>query len=444
MKYAIIGASAAGAQAAEELRKLDKESKITVISQEKYLPYSRCLLSRFVDGRLTENGLYFKTQHFFKDYDIEGVLGARVIAIDKTAKKIIAQDKREFAYDKLLLATGSSPRLPKIEGLGLNGVYSFHSLGDAYKVNEKIKDSKTAVVVGAGFVGLEAAYALVKRGLKVTVIEKCSQALPNQMDITASRIIQKDLEELGVEIILDESLISIEGNQEVDNVITADKSRIQCDLVIIATGMTPNKELADQIQIDRGRGILVDEFLTTSEKDIYAAGDVIEIQDISTGKRAVSATWLNAVLQGKFAAYNMAGLRKRFTQAVGIQNAVQFHQIPAISFGKTLIESEEDQQEYEVISIHNDKAYKKLVLKSDKICGMIFVGDIAKSGFYTALIRHEIDVSKYKDKLLDSDFNCAYFKEENFGQQSPYAEIAGCWDSPDWWAHRAMCIGIKS
>lgn len=444
MKYVIIGASAAGAQAAEELRKLDKESKITIISQEKYLPYSRCLLSRFVDGRLTENNLYFKTQAFFKDYDIEGVLGARVIAIDKTAKKIIAQDKREFAYDKLLLATGSSPRLPKIEGLGLNGVYSFYSLGDAYKVNEKIKDSKTAVVVGAGFVGLEAAYALAKRGLKVTVIEKCSQILPNQMDITASRIIQKDLEELGVEIILDESLILIEGNHKVNSVITADKSHIQCDLVIIATGMTPNKELADQIQIDRGRGILVDDFLVTSEKDIYAAGDVIEIQDISTGKRVVSATWLNAVLQGKFAAYNMTGLRKRYTQAVGIQNAVQFHQIPAISFGKTIIESEEDQQEYEVISMHNDKVYKKLIFKSDKICGMIFVGDIAKSGFYAALIRHEIDVSKYKDKLLDSDFNYAYLKEENFGQQSPYGEIVGCWDSSDWWAHRAMCMGIKS
>ena len=444
MKYVIIGASAAGAQAAEELRKLDKESKITIISQEKYLPYSRCLLSRFVDGRLTENNLYFKTQHFFKDYDIEGVLGARVIAIDKTAKKIIAQDKREFAYDKLLLATGSSPRLPKIEGLGLNGVYSFHSLGDAYKVNEKIKDSKTAVIVGAGFVGLEAAYALVKRGLRVTVIEKCSQILPNQMDITASRIIQKDLEELGVEIILDESLILIEGNDEVNNVITADKSHIQCDLVIIATGMKPNKELADQINIDTDKGILTDDFLTASEEDIYAAGDVIEIQDISTGKRVVSATWLNAVLQGKFAAYNMAGLRKRYTQAVGIQNAVQFHQIPAISFGKTLIESEEDQQEYEVISMHNDKVYKKLVLKGDKIYGMIFVGDIAKSGFYAALIRHEINVSKYKDKLLDSDFSYAYLKEENFGQYSPYGEIAGCWDSSDWWAHRAMCMGIKS
>lgn len=444
MKYVIIGASAAGVQAAEELRKLDKETKITVISQEKYPPYSRCLLSRFVDGRLPQDRLYFKTQRFFKDYNIEGILDTMIVAIDKTAKKIIAQDKQEFAYDKLLLATGSSPWLPKIEGLNLNDVYSFHSLGDAYKVIEKINHSKQAVVIGAGFVGLEAAYALVKRGLKVTVIEKCSQVLPNQMDITASHIIQEDLEELGVEIILDESVISIEGDAEVDSVITADKSRIQCDLVIIATGVKPNKELAEQIHIDTNKGILVDEFLTTSDSDIYAAGDAIEIQDISTGKRVVSATWFNAVLQGKFAAYNMAGLRKRYVQAVGIQNAVQFHQIPAISFGKTLIENEEDQREHEVISTHKDKIYKKLALKGDKICGMIFVGDIAKSGFYAALIRHEINVSKYKDKLLDSDFSSAYFKEENFGQYSPYGKIVNCWDSPDWWAHRAICMGIKS
>jgi len=432
MRYVIIGASAAGAQAAEELRRLDREAKITVITAEKYFPYSRCLISRFVDGRLGEDNLYFKTKHFFKDYRVEGVLNARVTGIDKGAKKVVCEDKKEFPYDRLLVATGSSPWLPKVDGVGLEGVFSFHSLDDAHSVLDRMKQTDRAVVLGAGFVGLEAAYALSKRGLKVTVVEKASQILPNQLDVTGSQIIQRDLEELGVEIILDESLVSINGgkgggkgeNNEVRSVTLADKSQIPCGVVIIATGMRPNKEVAAESGVGTGRGILVDEFLRTSEPDIYAAGDVIEVDDVATGKRITSATWFNAVLQGKFAAYNMAGLRKIYYQAVGIQNAVQFHQVPAISFGKTQVDAE-DEQDYDVISIHKGKVYKKLVLKKDRICGMIFVGDIARSGFYAALIRSRVDVSGYEDKLLDSDFSYAYFKDLNFDQYRPYIGQGG-------------------
>lgn len=441
MKYVIIGCSAAGAQATEDLRILDKDSEIVVVSQEGYPPYSRCLISRYADGRLSEGNLYFKTKDFFKKYGVEKNLYTRVTKIDRPAKKIICENAKEIEYDKLLIATGARPRLPKIDGLDLIGVTCFHSLDDAYHLAEMTANAKEAVVVGAGFVGLEAAYALTRLGLKVTVIERCSQILPNQLDIIASKIIQSDLERLGVEIILDESLVSINGTESVCDVTTADKTHIKCELVVMATGITPNKELAEQAGLDTDRGILVDEFLLTSDADIFAAGDVIEIQDVSTGKRVPSATWFNAVLQGKFAAYNMAGLRKRYTGAVGIQNAVQFHQIPAISYGSTLVESE-NHEDYEVMSMEKGNAYKKLVLKGGKICGMIFVGDIVKSGFYAALIRQGVDVSQYKDKLLDPDFSYAYFKDENFGQDSPYHEVAACWESPKWWLERPQCIGI--
>ncbi|MGQ9608645.1 MAG: NAD(P)/FAD-dependent oxidoreductase [bacterium] len=439
MRYVIIGASAAGAQAAEDLRKLDKESKITVISAEKYLPYSRCLISRLVDGRLSEDNLFFKTKHFFKDYNLDGVLGTEIIEIDRKAKRVISKDNKEFAYDKLLVATGSSPWIPKIDGISLDGVYFFHSLDNAKGITKNIEKAERAVILGAGFVGLEAAYALSRRGLSVTVVEKASQILPNQLDNVASQIIQRDLEDMGVEIILSESLISINGDDSVHSVTVADKSQLQCDLLVIATGMKPNIGLLEKAGVRTDRGVIVDESLMTSDPDIFSAGDVIEIEDISTGKRVTSATWFNAVLQGKYAAYNMAGLDRKYTQAIGIQNAVQFHQIPAISYGKTQI-NEEDEPYYDVISIHKDKVYKKLVLRDGKICGMIFVGDIAKSGFYNALIRHQVDVSKYMTKLLDSDFGYAYFKEENFGQYSPYTKVDESWERSDWWAHRPEYI----
>lgn len=439
MRYVIIGASAAGAQAAEDLRKLDKESKITVISAEKYLPYSRCLISRLVDGRLSEDNLFFKTKHFFKDYNLDGVLGTEITEIDRKAKRVVSKDDKEFAYDKLLVATGSSPWIPKIDGIGLDGVYFFHSLDNAKGITKDIEKAERAVILGAGFVGLEAAYALSRRGLSVTVVEKASQILPNQLDNVASQIIQRDLEDMGVEIILNESLISINGDNSVHSVTVADKSQLQCDLLVIATGMKPNIGLLEKAGVRTDRGVIVDESLRTSDPDIFSAGDVIEIEDISTGKRVTSATWFNAVLQGKYAAYNMAGLDRKYTQAIGIQNAVQFHQIPAISYGKTQI-NEEDEPYYDVVSIHKDKVYKKLVLRDGKICGMIFVGDIAKSGFYNALIRHQVDISKYITKLLDSDFSYAYFKEENFGQYSPYTKVDESWERSDWWAHRPEYI----
>ncbi|MGM0365784.1 MAG: NAD(P)/FAD-dependent oxidoreductase [Actinomycetota bacterium] len=439
MRYVIIGSSAAGIQAAEELRKLEGDSRIKVISKEGDYPYSRCLISRMVDGRLAQKNLYFKTGHFFKDKNIESSLGKEIVSIDRKQKIVTDRNGKDTPYDKLLLATGSSPWLPDIEGLDLEGVYTFHTLKDARDISFHLGTAKKAVILGAGFIGLEAAYALTRKGVEVTVVEKTSQVLPKQADATAATIIQKDLEDLGVNIIFDESVSSIDGRQQVTGVSLMDKSHIQCDMVIIATGVLPNTGIAQKAGLETDKGLIVDEYFRTSDPDIHGAGDVIEISDISTGKRDVSATWFNAVLHGKFAGYNMADYKRRYTGAVGIQNAVQFHQIPVISYGKTLLETEEEQKEYEVLSIHKGKVYKKLVLKGNRICGMNFVTDILKSGFYAALIRHRVDIGKYKDKLLDDDFSYAYFKDYNFGEYSPYFKVPQCWESSDWWTHRLEC-----
>ncbi len=147
------------------------------------------------------------------------------------------------------------------------------------------------------------------------------------------------------------------------------------------------------------------------------------MEDVSTERRAPSATWYSAVLQGKYAAYNMAGRPRTYSGAVGIQNAVQFHQVPAISFGRTMV-PERTREDYEVLSAtEGEQTYKKLVLKGHRLVGMIFVGDIQKSGFYAALIRHRVDVSRYREKLLDRDFSYALFHDsEQFGETSPYVQ----------------------
>lgn len=409
MRYVIVGAGAAGAQAAEDLRKIDPRGDILIIGDEAYPPYSRCLISRYVDGRLSEKDLYFKSTRFLDAWNLRGMFGVKVTAVDRQSKTILCDNGASYSYDRLLLATGSRPWLPPVPGLELREVHTFHSLDDAKRVANLSKTAQAAVIVGAGLAGLEAAYALARRGLKVTVIERCTQILPKQFDQQSADMISADLQAMGVEFLLNESLASIDGNECVASVTVGKNVRIPTDFVVVATGVTPNKDLAAAAGLKTNEGILVDDFLRTSDPNIYAAGDAIEIQDDLGAKRALSATWFNAILQGKYAAYNMGGTERLYTATVGMQNAVQFHRLPAISCGQILVEGGLH-EDYEVISVREgNKSYKKLVLKGGKIVGLIFVGDIQKAGFYFALMREKVDVSAYRNKLLDSDFSYAVF-----------------------------------
>lgn len=442
MRYVIIGNSAAGVNAAEEIRRKDSKSTVTIVSEEKDIAYSRCLISRFLDRRLKESDLYFKTKDFYQACAVEPALGKKVEGIDRLGQNIVLDDTKKLSYDSLLLAVGSKPVRPKVCGLDLSGVFNFYTLDDTRCIINYINKVKRAVVVGAGFVGLEAAYALRKAGIGVTVVERCPQILPNQFDYISSELIKGDLEGLGIEIIVNESLTSINGKDKVEGVTIAENTDMPCEMVIFATGVQPNTELAASAGLSKGRGIVVDEFMRTSDANIYAAGDCVEIEDVASGKRQPSATWFNAVLQGKFAAANMSGSPQRYTGAVGIQNSVQFHRLSAVSFGMTQIP--EGDLDYEIASVtqQDRKAYKKLVIKDNHLLGMIFVGDISKAGFYAALIRNRVDICKFKDKLLEPDFSHAYFRQENFEQVSPYAAIPSCWESPGWAMERPICMGI--
>ncbi|MHB1357533.1 MAG: NAD(P)/FAD-dependent oxidoreductase [Anaerolineae bacterium] len=440
--YVIIGGSAAGIQAAEEIRRFDAQGEITVISSEKHYPYSRCLISRYVEGKLTLEGLRFRTGHFFDDLGVRGLLNVRVERIDPPTRQVFCADGSVFGYDKLLLATGARPATPRIPGTQLSKVFNFHTMEDAEHITEAARNCEHAVVLGGGFAGLEAAYALVRTGKKVTVVERAGQILPNQLDTAGSRIIHEDLAHAGVHIILNSSVSEIRGEGSVSDVVLSDHSAIPADLVVLATGIRPNKELAEEAGLVVNRGIIVNEYMQTSNADIYAAGDVIEIEDVATGRRVLSATWFNAVMQGRFAGSNMAGRHRTYTDAVGIQNAVQFHHVPAISFGQTLV-GVEDTDEFEVIAQEKAGVYKKLVLLGNKLVGMIFVGDIAKAGLYAAIIRHRLDITRVKDRLLDNDFSYAYLlKEHQFGQRTPYGTTSPEWDNAAFWTQRAQSVGI--
>jgi len=405
MRYCIIGNGAAGVTAAETIRSLDPASDITIISDEALPIYSRCLIPDLISGEMSEEELLLRPEDFYEAQGIEALLGRRVASIEPGERRVILADGQEIVYDKLLLATGGSPIIPEIEGIGREGVFGLRTIEDARRIRAASEGAERAVVIGGGMIGLRAAFALHKRELTVTVVEMLPRVLPQQLDDVASQIMSRAIEAEGVELILGQTAQEIVGQDgRVEGVLLADGRRLECELVIVAVGVRPNVDLAEEAGIEIAQGVLVDSRLQTSLPDIYAAGDVAETLDPVTGERTLSALWPSAVEQGRLAGYNMAGVAREYQGALGLLNSVEFAGVPVISVG--VVQPEGD--EYEVLATRRGNIYRKLVLKGDVLVGMILLGEIERAGVYTALIRQRVDIGELKDRLGIRRFNYGY------------------------------------
>ena len=415
MRHVIIGNSAAGISAAETIRRLDPGCSITIISDESYPAYSRCLLPELLAGDIGEDRLRIRHRDFYTRNNIETKLGKKAIAVDTEMKQVALENGETVPYDKLLIATGSVTTFPPLEGMDLPGVFGLRTLGDAKKILETAGSARRAVVVGAGLVGLEAAYALYRRGLEVTVVEKAPQIVPQQFDATASGILKKDMEAEGIRLVLDTGIRGIIGptlwerlfKRKGKGVVLENGSRLKCELVVVATGARPNIDIVKNTGIKVNRGIVVDNLMQTGIPDIYAAGDVAETVEVVTGLRTITPIWPNAVAQGKFAGYNMAGREREYNGLIGMQNSVEFREEPAIAVGITQV----NPKDYEILSVYRPEqnVYKKLVIKDNVLKGMILVGDIAGAGVFSALIRTKTNIGQIKHQLLRDDFSYGYF-----------------------------------
>ncbi|MBS3975987.1 MAG: NAD(P)/FAD-dependent oxidoreductase [Syntrophomonadaceae bacterium] len=415
MEHVIIGSSAAGVAAAETIRRLAPADNITMISAEAGPVYSRCLLPNLLAGSRSVDGLLFRSKDFYRKNRITPILGVRADGVDSGAKNIFLQDGRKIPYDKLLIATGASTAMPPVPGLDGPGVFGLRSLADAQGILARIPAVRRAVVVGAGLVGLETAYALYRRGLEVTVVEKMSQVLPNQFDPVAAFIILREMQAEGIRFVLGRGIKEIAGptmwqrlfGKSGMGVVLEDGERLKAELVVVATGTRCNVDLAQGSGIQVNRGIKVNAYMATSIADIFAAGDVAETVDLVTGQEGLSPIWPNAINQGKIAGFNMAGVMRKYSPLIGQQNAVEFRALPAIAVGLTNPKGEQ----YEVLINHCPvrNHYKKLVLDKDKLVGMVLVGDISKAGLYAGLIKKRANVQPVKDCLLDQGFSYAHF-----------------------------------
>ena len=377
MKYVIIGNSAAGIGAAEGIRSADPKGDITILSSEPHSTYSRPLISYKILGKVTD--LHYRPPEFYAQNHCT-LRHATVTAIEHEinapTKAVVLADGTRVPYDKLLVATGSSPFVPPVEGLAdVRDAFTFMTLDDANALDSVLDKSKRVLIVGAGLIGLKCAEGLLKRVGQITVVDLAARILPSILDETGAARVQQHLESKGIAFKLSSSVARFEQN----TAILAESSegeRLDFDILVLAVGVRPNTALLDGIaRIERG--IVVNARSETSAPDIYAAGDCTQSVDASDGQSKIMALLPNAYRQGECAGINMAGGDAAFDNAIPM-NAIGFFGLPIASAGNytgdTYIEN-------------TDTHYKALFYSDNALNGYILTGNIARAGIYTAMIR---------------------------------------------------------
>lgn len=408
-KYLIIGNSAGGVGAAEAIREIDPDGSMTIVGEEPYPAYSRPLISKYVTGEYDPDGMRIRPTDFYQKKDIDLRLGHKAYKMDISKSTVTLDDGSEIGYEKLLLATGGKPIIPKMEGMGKAGIFNFINLADAKKLEEYLPEARRAVVIGGGLIGISATEALVKRGLKVTVVEMKNYILNTILDEPAGRVAEYAVKKYGVNIMTGRTVAKIMGEDKVTGVVFDDGHEMVCDMVVVAVGVFPRVELAQTEEININRGIVVDNHMMTSVTDIYACGDASEAYDYVYGAGRLSPVWPNAYIGGRVAGYNMAGLPTKYRGGTAM-NSLNYFGLELATAGMA---SPPPEGEYEVLTQERDEVYRKLIVNSeDKLVGMIFVGDIDKAGIYFGLMRDRIKVTAFKDKLLADDFGLAQLPRE--------------------------------
>jgi nitrite reductase (NADH) large subunit len=406
-KIIIIGNGVAGATAAEVVRKNNKDVSISVYSDEPYPFYSRIKLPHFLGDEIKQEDTYIYKADWYKENKIEFHPNTKIKKIDTDKKNIIIESGEKVEFDKLLLATGSANFIPPIKGKEKEGFFTLRTIRDVLSIKEYSLKNRNALLIGGGLLGLEAARGLKVRGLDVTVVEFFSRLLPRQLDEKGGKVLQRLIERMGIEIVLNAQSDEVLGGNNVAGLKLKGGRTIESNLIIISAGITPRIELAKDAGIATNKGIIVNEKMETNIKGIYAAGDCAEFQG------RIYGLWTASTEQGTVAGNSISGVYTVYSgttpsttlkivgidlTSIGVVNP-EIPSTPPLEKGgmggfKELIRED-----------GSDNIYKKLVIKDGKIVGAIILGDTKEVRTISKLIKNGVDVSKYEDKLMDKKFD---------------------------------------
>lgn len=409
-EYVIVGNSAAAVGAIESIRRIDSAGDITVVSDEKHHVYSRPLIAHYLAGEVEEERMAYRPADFCQINNVHTRLGVKVTRIDTDGRNLILDDGSTLHYHRLLLSTGSKAMKLPLPGSDLEGVDIFQTYDDARQIVSRFVTNTRAVVIGAGLIGLRAAYGLQERGAEVTMVDMLPRVLSRVLDVRGSHLVQSILAKGGIRVLTGRSVAEITGsNGEVGGLVLDNGEKLECRIVIIAAGVVPNVDLAKDTVIRVNRGILVNRFFQTNVSNIFAAGDVAETFDIPRGDFMVNANWPNAHEQGRYAGSCMAGRMVEYPGSLGM-NAVSICNVPIVSLGMFDPESEGiDGVDIKTRANPEGNIYQKLVFKDNRLKGAIFIGDLGFCGAVKDLIQDQSLVGIIKDSILEEKYQLYAF-----------------------------------
>lgn len=404
MKYVVIGSSAAGVNGVRELRRLDPDCEIVLISRDKEI-YSRCILHQYLSGQRTVERLNFAGADFESKYHVNWMKGRDCTAVRPDRHVVVLDGEEEVSYDKLLIATGSHTFYPPmIKNLaGSKNMVGFRNLEDIEVLKEVAKTCKNVVVMGSGLVGIDCTVGFLELGVKVTMVDFAGWLLNKQLDQRAAKTYQDLFAAEGVQqhfgVGMSEAIRDEEGN--ITECVLSNGVHLPCDFLVMTAGVRSNVEFLQDSGIELSRfGLVFDDTGKTSDPDVYGAGDV----------SGLSPIWPVAVKEGIIAASNMAGVERKMTDFFASKSTMNFLGVPSMSLGN--VNPEDDSYSVEIQETAN--TYKKIVHKNGRITGAILQGDLAYSGVLQQLIARKIDITRVKKPVFDIDYSDFFHTKENF------------------------------
>jgi NAD(P)H-nitrite reductase large subunit len=393
MNYVIIGNGVAGTTAAATIRKTDPTGDIKIFTDEAHPYYSRIRLMEFLAGELEGTKLQIRSNQWYDDQKIQLFLNTKISDIDKNQKKVITLSGKQYAYDRLLLATGGYSFVPPIKGAEKQGIFTLRTINDAQAIKTFTAGKTRALLIGGGLLGLEAGNSLRKIGLKITVAEFFPRLLPRQTDLACSALLQRRLEQMGFAFYLGVVPKEILGNDLARGLLLEDGRSIETELMIVSAGVRPNLELAHKLGLKIGKAIPVSDRMETEIPHIYAAGDGIEHKGMFYG------IWPASEKQGEVAGVNMAGEKAVYIGTTP-SNQLKVAGIDLLAVGDI---DPEGKLESFIDPNQETGTYRKLVLKENRIVGCLLFGTLEGRRPILKAMEEGRDLSAIKDRLARFD-----------------------------------------
>ncbi|MFW6077809.1 MAG: NAD(P)/FAD-dependent oxidoreductase [Hyphomicrobiales bacterium] len=396
MDHVIIGNGPAGVIAAETLRRTDPACRVRLIGDEPEPPYSRMALPYLLAGNIEESGTHLRHgKDHWASRGIELETG-RVVKLDPGQRRVVLDDGSDMTFDRLLIATGSTPVRPPIPGMDLEGVETCWTLADARRIAAAARPGSDIVLMGAGFIGCIVLEALVARAVNLTIIEMEERMVPRMMDRTGGDMIKRWCEDKGVKVLTSTRVEGLTRKNGRIELALAGGGGVTADGVVCATGVKPNISFFDGSGIETDLGVLVDHHLQTSIEGIHAAGDVAQGPEFFTGKREIHAIQPTASEHGRIAALNMAGRSTRYGGSLSM-NVLNTLGLISSSFGQWM---GVDGGEETVAADPANGRYLKLAFADDMLVGALALGLTQHVGVIRGLMQSKVRLGHWKERLM--------------------------------------------